>query len=134
MSRSPREVSKTITKTYHILMRGINKQDIFIDNQDKCKFLNELKKSKEEYKYHIYGYVLMTNHVHLVILDKYDKLSELIHKISMKYAMYFNRKYNRVGHVFQNRFKSICIDSEEYLKNLIRYIHRNPEKGRYLCG
>ena len=129
MSRISRSNSKTVTKTYHVLMRGVNKENLFIDNNDRNLFLDELKKAKEEYQFHIYGYVLMSNHVHLIIYDKNNKLSEIIHKISMKYAMYFNKKYNRVGHVFQNRFKSICIDTEGYLKNLVRYIHRNPEKA-----
>ena len=128
MPRVSRENSKAITKTYHILLRGINKQDIFLDNQDKSKFLKELKETKQEYECKLYAYVIMSNHVHLVIYDPKDKISEIIHKIGTKYGMYFNSKYGRIGHVFQNRFKSICVDTEEYLKNLIRYVHQNPEK------
>ena len=127
MPRLSRENSKTITNTYHILLRGINKQLIFMEDRDKSKFLQELKLSTEEYLYKIWAHVLMGNHIHLVIYDLIDKMSEAMHKVCLKYAMYFNKKYNRVGHVFQNRFKSICVESEEYLKNLIRYIHRNPE-------
>lgn len=126
MPRVSRENSKTITKTYHIMLRGINKQDIFLDNQDRSKFLKELRLSKEKFRYEIYAYVLMNNHVHLAICDENDKLSDIIHKLGTSYAMYFNKKYKRVGHVFQNRFKSICVDTEEYLKSLVRYIHRNP--------
>lgn len=132
MPRLPRSENKNETKVYHIIIRGVNKQDIFIDNQDKSKFLQELKLSKQEYNYSIYAYVLMTNHVHLVIFDKNDSLSAIMHKLCTKYAMYFNKKYNRVGHVFQNRFKSIGVDTEEYLKHLVRYIHNNPQKGRYM--
>lgn len=129
MPRLARGQSKTITRIYHVLIRGINKQDIFVDNQDRRKFLRELKISKQKYGYLFYAYVLMSNHVHLVICDKNDKISELIHKICTRYAIYFNKKYDRVGHVFQNRFKSICVDTEEYLKNLVRYIHKNPQKA-----
>lgn len=130
MPRLTRKQSKTVTRTYHILIRGINKQDIFEDDQDRSKFLRELNLSKQEYTYSICTYVLMRNHVHLVIYDEKDKISEIIHKLCTKYAIYFNKKYNRVGHVFQNRFKSIGVDTEEYLKNLVRYIHKNPQKAR----
>lgn len=127
MPRISRTNSKTITNTYHIMIRGINKQDIFFDDFDKEKFIKEIKLAKEKYKYKIYAYVIMNNHVHLVIHDAKDCISEIMHMICSKYAMYFNKKYERVGHVFQNRFKSLCVDTEEYLLNLVRYIHKNPE-------
>lgn len=128
MSRIPRRHLKSITKTYHILLRGINKQDIFLDNVDKSKFFRELKRAKEEFGFKIDAYAIMNNHVHLVIYDENDNLSEIIHKIATKYGLYFNKKYDRVGHVFQNRYKSICVETEGYLKNLIRYVIRNPQK------
>ena len=126
--RDSRNDLKINTNTYHVIIRGINKQDIFLDNFDKSKFFKELKMTKEEYKYEIYAYVLMNNHIHIVIHDVENNISDIFHKICMKYAMYFNVKYERVGHVFQNRFKSIGVDSDTYLLNLVRYIHRNPEK------
>ena len=128
MSRLARSNSKIRTNTYHILLRGINKQDIFIDKYDKDKFTKYLFETKEKYNYSIYSYVIMNNHVHLNIYDKEDSMSKIIHKLCTSYGMYFNKKYERVGHIFQNRFKSIGIDTEEYLLNLVRYIHRNPEK------
>lgn len=128
MPRISRENSKAITKTYHILLRGINKQDIFLDNQDKSKFLKEIKETKQEFGCAVYAYVIMNNHIHIVLFDQNDNISNIVHKWCTKYGLYFNKKYNRVGHVFQNRFKSICVDTEEYLKKLVRYIHRNPEK------
>ncbi len=127
MPRVSRENSKTITQTYHIIIRGINKQDIFFDNYDKKKFLEELLKTKNKYDYDIYAYALMNNHVHLAIYDKSDSKSNIMHMLCTSYAQYFNRKYERVGHLFQNRFKSICINTDRYLLNLIRYIHKNPE-------
>lgn len=130
MSRIPRRHLKSITKTYHILLRGINKQDIFLDNVDKSKFFRELKRAKEEFGFKIDAYVIMNNHVHLVIYDENDNLSKIIHKIATKYGLYFNKKYDRVGHVFQNRYKSICVETEAYLKNLVRYVLRNPQKDR----
>lgn len=127
MPRISRTNNKTITSTYHIMVRGINKQDIFFDNFDKEKFIREIELTKEKYKYKIYAYVIMNNHVHLVIYDNKDCISEIMHMVCSKYAMYFNKKYERVGHVFQNRFKSLCVNTEEYLLNLVRYIHKNPE-------
>lgn len=127
MPRISRTNNKTITSTYHIMVRGINKQDIFFDDFDKEKFIKEIELTKEKYKYKIYAYVIMNNHVHLVIYDTKDCISKIMHMICSKYAMYFNKKYERVGHVFQNRFKSLCIDTEEYLLNLVRYVHKNPE-------
>lgn len=128
MSRLARSNSKIRTNAYHILLRGINKQDIFLDKYDKDKFTKCLIETKEKYNYSIYSYVIMNNHVHLNIYDKEDSMSKIIHKLCTSYGMYFNKKYERVGHIFQNRFKSIGIDTEEYLLNLVRYIHRNPEK------
>ena len=127
MPRLARCYNKTITNTYHVMIRGINKQNIFLDNKDKEKFTKEIELSKLKYKYMIYAYILMDNHVHFTICDQNDWISKIMKDICGKYAMYFNKKYDRVGHVFQNRFKNLCVDKEEYLLNLIRYIHKNPE-------
>lgn len=128
MPRLARNDNKTITNTYHIISRGINKQDLFLEEQDKNKFYKIIKDTKEKYKFELYSYVIMNNHVHLIIHDKNDEMSKIMHRLCAVYAMYFNKKYERVGHVFQNRFKNICIDTEIYLLNLVRYIHQNPEK------
>ena len=128
MPRLARYENKIITNTYHILLRGINKQDIFLDSNDKNKLWTSIKKAKDKYQFKLYAIVLMSNHVHLAIYDPNDEMSKIIHQICTSYAMYFNKKYERVGHVFQNRFKNICIDKESYLLNLVRYIHKNPEK------
>lgn len=127
---SPRRSrEKSFSKVYHVIIRGINKQNIFLDDQDFKKLKKELKKTKEKYKYEIYAYALMRNHIHIVINDKNDNLSRIIQSINISYSIYFNKKYDRIGHLFQNRFKSKAIDSQEYLKNLIRYIHKNPENA-----
>lgn len=120
---------KSITKVYHIILRGNAKQDIFFDRQDYRKFLKEIYKTKEKYGYELYAYCLMTNHVHLVIYDKSSKLSKVIQSITISYSSYFNTKYERVGHLFQNRFLSKNIETGEYLKNVCRYIHQNPVKS-----
>lgn len=129
MPRVAREYNKTITNTYHIIIRGINKQDIFFDEEDRLKFLKELKGVKEQYKFKIYAFVLMTNHVHLTICDDNGMMSQIMHRLCTIYAIYFNKKYERIGHVFQNRFKNICVDKESYLLDLVRYIHNNPQNA-----
>lgn len=130
MPRVSRCNLKTLTKTYHIMIRGNNKQDIFLYEKDRQKLINLLKNTKEEYKYKLYLFVLMANHVHMVIYDENDNLSKIMHKICSSYAKYFNNKYDRVGHLFQDRYKSISINDEKYLINLVSYIHNNPYKAK----
>lgn len=127
MPRQGRKNSKT--KVYHVILRGIDKQDIFFCEEDYYKFLDILKETKEKYQYDIYSYCLMSNHIHIVVYDKNDKLSKIMQKIGISYSFYVNRKYNRIGHLFQNRFLSKNIEDREYLKMVCRYIHQNPLKA-----
>lgn len=120
---------KSNSKVYHVLLRGNARQDIFLDKQDFCKFIKEIAITKEKYSYELYTYCLMTNHVHLILYDKDDNLSKALQSLAVSYSSYWNKKYERVGHVFQNRFLSKCVETKEYLKNLCRYIHQNPEKS-----
>lgn len=119
----------TQSKLYHVIIRGINRQDIFLDNQDKRKFKKKLKNTKEKFEYLLYAYVLMPNHVHLIIYDKNNNISKIMHSILVSFSEYINKKYERVGHLFQNRFKSKPIENDEYLKTAVMYIHYNPEKA-----
>ena len=127
MPRSPR--IKAFSKVYHVILRGNSKQDIFLDEQDYKKFKKEIYNTKEKYQYELYSYCLMTNHIHLIIYDKNEKLSKLMQSLAVSYSSYWNKKYERVGHLFQNRFISKEVESAEYLKNLCRYIHQNPYKA-----
>ena len=128
MARITRQISST--GVYHIVLRGIEKKDIFIDPQDKRKIMEELKRTKEKYKYSIFAYCLMSNHIHLLVKDNEDNISKAIQSFAVAYSIYFNKKYDRVGHLFQNRFNSRCVEDETYLLNVQRYIHRNPEKAK----
>lgn len=128
MPRSARSNSLNDSKIYHIIVKGINSQEIFFEDEDKAKFLNLIKVAKKSYLCEILAYVLMDNHVHLIVYDEQEKISQIMHRICTVYAMYFNKKYERIGHLFQNRFKSICVNTEKYLLNLQRYIHANPQK------
>ena len=117
------------SQIYHVMLRGINKSIIFNDDTDRRKFLKVLKETKDKYNYEIYAYCLMNNHVHIIIFDCLNQLSKIIQRIAVSYSSYYNKKYERVGHLFQNRFKSKCVENDAYLKSLVRYIHQNPEKA-----
>ncbi len=127
MPRQPR--TKSHSNIYHCMLRGINKQDIFFEEKDYLEFQRIIKKTKNKFLYQLYSYVLMPNHIHLEIKDENYKLSKIIHSIGTSYANYFNKKYKRVGHLFENRFRSRNVENIYYLLNLIRYIHQNPLKA-----
>lgn len=127
MPRKARQ--KSSTKVYHVILRGNAKQDIFLDKQDYHKFLKEIYSTKEKYQYELYAYCLMTNHVHLILYDKNENLSKILQSLTVSYSSYWNKKYERVGHLFQNRFSSKSVETAGYLKNVCRYIHQNPLKA-----
>ena len=115
---------------HHIMVRGINKTDIFTSDQDKARFLERLGENVTEGKCSIYAWVLMDNHVHLLFKSGKHGISAVMRKLLTWYAQYFNRCHNRTGHLFQNRYKSILCDEENYLLALIRYIHLNPVRAQ----
>jgi len=115
---------------YHVMIRGVNKQDIFYDTGDRVRFLKLIEQYIQKYNCKVLAYCLMTNHVHILIQDKNKNLSILMQNIVGMYARYFNSKYERVGHLFQERFKSEVVHDQKYLMSLVRYIHRNPEKAK----
>lgn len=111
---------------YHIIVRSISEIELFKDEDDKLKFIHYLKRYKIEFNFKIYAYCLMNNHVHLIVDANGADISKIMHGINQSYAQYFNRKYKRHGHLFQDRFKSKVVDNERYLKALSIYIHNNP--------
>ena len=113
----------------HCIIRGINKRDLFFDNQDRYKFLKCVKEFKLKHKIKLGTYSIMPNHVHFLIQGKDDNISEFFRSIQISYAIYFNKKYERVGHLFQDRFKNKVIEDINYLKNVVKYIHFNSEKA-----
>ena len=127
MPRIARKIS--MTKVYHIILRGNDRQDIFYEEQDYKKFLKLIVITKEKYQYEVYAYCLMTNHVHLILYDKNDQISKIMQSIEIAYSSYFAKKYSKKGHLFQNRFISKNIEQENYLYRLCRYIHQNPVKA-----
>lgn len=127
MARRPRiEVDGGL---YHLITRGNARQDIFHSAADHEKFISLLEKQKARYSFYIYAYCLMTNHVHLLIERRSDAISIIMQRLLSSYSQYYNRKYKRVGHLFQGRYKSILCQSEGYLAKLVRYIHLNPVRA-----
>lgn len=129
MSRQLRTFSHT--GVYHIIIKGIDNQDIFYDDNDRVFFKKQLKEIKHIFKIQFYAYCLMSNHVHLVLRISNDFLSKGMQSLSIRYAHYFNKKYNRVGPFLQKRFNSKSIENERYLIAVCRYVHRNPEKAGF---
>ena len=111
---------------HHIMVRGINKSAIFDDDQDRQKFLERLGANIVEAKCSVYAWVLMTNHVHILFKSGSKGISAVMRKLLTWYALYYNRRHRRTGHLFENRYKSILCDEDNYLLALIRYIHLNP--------
>lgn len=115
---------------HHIMVRGIDKSNIFRDDEDKSRFLERLGQTVSEGKCTIYAWVLMDNHVHILFKSGKDGISAVMRKLLTWYAQYFNRKHRRTGHLFENRYKSILCDEDNYLLALIRYIHLNPIRAK----
>ncbi|WHY01133.1 transposase [Neobacillus sp. DY30] len=120
---------KSCTGIYHIMLRGINKQTIFEQEEDKSRFLETIKKYKEICRFHLYGYCLMDNHIHLLVKETEESISQTIKRISSSYVYWYNLKYERAGHLFQERFKSEGIDTQTSFLRCLRYIHQNPLKA-----
>lgn len=127
MSRQARE--KSWSGIYHVMSRGINRQDIFIDEEDSKRYLETLGRVKQNRGIEVYGYCLMGNHVHLLIKEGTEGISVAMKSIGTGYARWYNWKYDRSGHVFQDRYKSEAVEDEAYLFTVIRYIHLNPIKA-----
>ncbi len=114
---------------YHVMHRGNYGSAIFKSTRDREKLFEYFAKAVERYKLKIHTYCLMTNHYHLLIETPVPNLSKAIKWINGSYAMYFNRKRELSGHLFQGRYKALLIDADEYLKHLSRYIHLNPVRA-----
>lgn len=117
---------------YHILTRGNNRQDIFKDTRDYKKYFEILQRYKERYKFMLYHYVLMRNHVHLVIepIEKGSTIAEIMKGINLSYAQYYKSTYRHVGHFWQDRYKSILISKDDYLLACGSYVELNPVRAK----
>ena len=115
---------------HHIMNRGVDQMDVFRHSEDKDMFLQIVNKMAMIHKVVVHDYCLMDNHYHLLIETQTDNLSLFMRFVSANYAQYFNKKTKRTGHLWQNRYKSRYVTSEQYLYTLIRYIEYNPIEAR----
>lgn len=128
MSRGARKLSET--GIYHVIFRGVNRFNIFEEDKDYKKILEIVADLKEEMGFVIYAYVLMNNHAHLIIKEsELAEISLIMKRMLIRYAGWFNKKYDRSGILIANRFRSEPVETEDYLLVLSRYIHQNPVKG-----
>ena len=124
MPRKNRKIYKG--GVYHIISRGNESRNIFKSYFDYIRFLKILKEEQENCNIEIICYCLMPNHIHLMLKLSETNLSLFMYKLLFYYSRWFNIKYNRMGHLFQNRFKSEVVEDGYYTIELIRYIHLNP--------
>ncbi len=115
---------------HHIINRGVDRGDVFREKKDKEQFLKIVCKACKIYKINVHDYCLMDNHYHMLIELTSENLSLFMRQVNSNYAIYFNKKYNRSGHLWQGRFKSYYILDEQYLFTLYRYIEQNPIKAK----
>jgi REP element-mobilizing transposase RayT len=120
---------KSESGIYHVVLRGINGQNIFEDDEDNIRFLETLEKYRTINGYSVLAYCLMGNHLHLLLKTGEEDLSVVFKRISVSYVYWYNWKYDRNGHLFQDRYKSEAVDDDGYLLTVLRYIHQNPLKA-----
>lgn len=111
------------------MLRGINKQLIFEDDSDRRFFLKTVKDCKEVSGFKLYAFCLMTNHVHLLMETGEEPLEIVFKRIGSRYVKWYNQKYQRIGHLFQDRFRSENVETEQYFMTVLRYILQNPVKA-----
>jgi putative transposase len=116
---------------YHVVSRGNNRESVFNDREDFEKYLEICKRYKDRYEFKLYHWVLMNNHVHLLLETTGDSsLSKIMQGINLAYTLWFNRENGKVGHLWQDRFKSAVIERDSYLLECGRYIERNPLRAQ----
>ena len=127
MPRLPRQKSES--GIYHIMLRGINQQAIFEDDEDYFKFVETLETYKAVSEYKVFAYCLMSNHIHILLKVQKEDLDLIMKRIAGSYVYWYNWKYYRKGHLFQDRFKSETVEDDSYFLTVLRYIHQNPVKA-----
>lgn len=115
---------------YHIITRGNQKQTVFRESKDYEEFLKLLGRYKRKYNFRLYSFCLMPNHVHLLVeINQAPTLSLFMKGLNLSYSLYYNFKYEKVGHLWQSRFKSKLIEKNSYLLECINYIEANPVRA-----
>lgn len=112
---------------YYLYNRGNRQQEIFIEDSDYLDYLNRIRKSKDKYEISVICYCLMPNYFHFLLRQDADMpISKFMASVHTGYSMYFNKKYNKIGHLFQGKYKQKHIDTDEYILATSSYIHTNP--------
>jgi putative transposase len=115
---------------YHIIARGNQKQKVFLDTEDYLKYLFSLRKYKKKFNIRFYGFCLMPNHIHIIVEPQTNPdLPKFMQSLSRAYTAHFNNRYNKVGHLWQNRYKSKVIVKDDYLIDCIHYVELNPVRA-----
>jgi REP element-mobilizing transposase RayT len=128
MARKPRLFAPGVL--YHVIVRGNQRQNTFLGPADYQSYLEKLTEYRRKYDVTIYAYCLMPNHVHLLLECGKTPLGKFMQGLQQSYTQYYNRKYKKVGHLFQGRYKAILCQRDVYLMELIRYIHLNPVRSK----
>lgn len=128
MPRQQRQ--KSNTGYYHIMIRGNERRNIFNDDEDRYRLMDTLYEKKQGNNFYLHAFCLMDNHIHLFISEGIEDIALVMKRITVSYVHYFNKKYSRIGHLFQDRFKSEAIEEDGYILLLTRYIHQNPVKAK----
>ena len=111
---------------HHVMIRGIEKKRIVVDEQDRKDFVRRLGLLAVETKTAVYAWALMSNHAHLLVCSGAAGLAKFMRRFLTGYAVSYNLRHRRNGHLFQNRYKSMVCDGDSYFTELVRYIHLNP--------
>ena len=115
---------------YHVVMRGNQRQMVFMEKSDFEYYLNKIRKYKRKYNLFLYSYCLMSNHIHMLVEIKDSKnLPSFMHDLNRSYTAYFNNRYQKVGYLWQGRFKSYIVNKDEYVFNCINYMESNPVRA-----
>lgn len=126
----PRTARNTFgSNIYHVMLRGINRQNIFEEDADRFHFMSVVAECKKLSGFSLHAFALMSNHVHLLIEPLEEPLDIIFKRIETRYAVWYNRKYQRAGHLFQDRFRSETVTTDQYYQTVLRYIMQNPMKA-----
>jgi putative transposase len=130
-SRMPRQARLDAPETlHHVMVRGIERTAIFRDEADRADFLARLAALAEQGAWTVYAWALLPNHAHLLVQTGGRPLATTMRRLLTGYVVNFNRRHKRVGHLFQNRYRSIVVEAEAYLLALVRYLHLNPLRAK----
>ena len=132
MAREPRIHYETAI--YHVIVRGNNRAQIFLQEEEKQKYLQIVADYRERYGFHLYAYVIMDNHAHFLIQVEKVELAKIMQGIQQRYTRYYNQSYGRSGHAFEQRYKAKLCSDEKYLLTVLCYIHQNPVKAGLTVG